>query len=1077
MNRVFNGLSTDFRGKMLISSESVNTLAEKISSSNEVFCSGLFLSARWFVVSQLDHDGIQLVVLPDKESAEYCAADLYNLIEGDNVFFLPDSGKSLEKSNYKSSLGVQRTSAVGRILDHKEGQLVIVSYPSALEEGIPQEDKIRQSVMRLKVGDEIAHEEIVQSLFDCGFQRVDFVGEPGQFAIRGAIVDIFSYSYNDPFRISFFGDEIDSINVFDCNTQLSKEKVEIAEIYPDIAASEEGESQMQITDMLPKDTLVWLDSSDMYKNKDFFPELECFRRIYLELPLSRQNEDAVRFSIAPQPVFNKNFELLTEDIRKRLEEGFRVRIYGEKKSQLERLHSILSQNGGIMPEFVAGKNIHNGFIDNENKVCCYSDHEIFDRFHRVSIRRTVEKSEQLTINDLTSFAIGDYIVHIDYGVGIFGGLVRMKDDKGRMHEVVKLMYKDNDVVFVSVHALHKISRYKSKDSEPPKIHKLGSKVWQNLKASTKSKVKDIAKDLIQLYAKRKGAKGFAFSPDTYLQQELESSFMYEDTPDQEKAVLAVKRDMEDDCPMDRLVCGDVGFGKTEVAVRAAFKAVADSKQVAVLVPTTILALQHYNTFRNRLKDFPCNIDYVSRLRTAKEVSDIQKRLKAGTLDIVIGTHKLIGKGFEFKDLGLLIIDEEQKFGVTAKERLRQLKASVDTLTLTATPIPRTLQFSLLGARDLSIISTPPPNRIPVQTEIMLFDSDEIKKIINYELGRGGQIFFLHNRVEELQSIHDILHRLVPDMKICVAHGQMEAKVLENKILDFMAGDYDMLLCTTIIENGLDVPNANTIIINQAQNIGLSDLHQLRGRVGRSNRRAFCYLIVPPLLSITEDARRRLKAIESFSDLGSGFNIAMQDLDIRGAGNLLGAEQSGFITDMGFETYQKILAEAMEELGVETGIMTKSSNESYVSDCTIETDQLALIPDTYIDVTAEKIRIYKELDSLTSDKDMENMGKRLEDRFGKMPEELVRLFDIVRIRQLGLKLGFEKIIIKNGVIIAFFISNPLSQYYRSDRFAGILEKVSQHPKLFELKQNDNKLRVFVRNVDGIAKAYAILKKLS
>ena len=1077
MNRVFNGLSTGFRGEMLISSESVNTLAEKISSSNEVFCSGLFLSARWFVVSQLDHDGIQLVVLPDKESAEYCAADLYNLIEGDNVFFLPDSGKSLEKSNYKSSLGVQRTSAVGRILDHKEGQLVIVSYPAALEEGIPQEDKIRQSVMRLKVGDEIAHEEIVQSLFDCGFQRVDFVGEPGQFAIRGAIVDIFSYSYNDPFRISFFGDEIDSINVFDCNTQLSKEKVEIAEIYPDIAASEEGESQMQITDMLPDDTLVWLDSSDMYKNKDFFPELERFRRIYLELPLSRQNENAVRFSIAPQPVFNKNFELLTEDIRKRLEEGFRVRIYGEKRSQLERLHSILSQNGGIMPEFVAGKNIHNGFIDNENKVCCYSDHEIFDRFHRVSIRRTVEKSEQLTINDLTSFAIGDYIVHIDYGVGIFGGLVRMKDDKGRMHEVVKLMYKDNDVVFVSVHALHKISRYKSKDSEPPKIHKLGSKVWQNLKASTKSKVKDIAKDLIQLYAKRKGAKGFAFSPDTYLQQELESSFMYEDTPDQEKAVLAVKRDMEDDCPMDRLVCGDVGFGKTEVAVRAAFKAVTDSKQVAVLVPTTILALQHYNTFRNRLKDFPCNIDYVSRLRTAKEVSDIQKRLKAGTLDIVIGTHKLIGKGFEFKDLGLLIIDEEQKFGVTAKERLRQLKASVDTLTLTATPIPRTLQFSLLGARDLSIISTPPPNRIPVQTEIMLFDSDEIKKIINYELGRGGQIFFLHNRVEELQSIHDILHRLVPDMKICVAHGQMEAKVLENKILDFMAGDYDMLLCTTIIENGLDVPNANTIIINQAQNIGLSDLHQLRGRVGRSNRRAFCYLIVPPLLSITEDARRRLKAIESFSDLGSGFNIAMQDLDIRGAGNLLGAEQSGFITDMGFETYQKILAEAMEELGVETGIMTKSSNESYVSDCTIETDQLALIPDTYIDVTAEKIRIYKELDSLTSDKDMENMGKRLEDRFGKMPEELVRLFDIVRIRQLGLKLGFEKIIIKNGVIIAFFISNPLSQYYRSDRFAGILEKVSQHPKLFELKQNDNKLRVFVRNVDGIAKAYAILKKLS
>ena len=1061
---------------MLISTKSINILAEKLKSEREIFCSGLFLSARWLALSQLDHEGIQLIVLPDKDSAEYCAADLYNLTDGDKVFFLPDSGKNLERSNYKSTLGVQRTSAVGRILDYSEGQLFIVTYPSALEEGIPDSEKIKETMLRLSVGDEISHDEIVEILFGNGFERVDFVSEPGQFAIRGAIVDIFSYSYNNPFRISFFGDEIDSINIFDCNTQLSKEKVDEAEIYPDIVASEQEESLVQISDILPDDTLVWLDSSDMYKDKVFFPLLDRFVKVYMELPLSRQNEESIKFSIAPQPSFNKNFELLTEDIRRRLEEGYRVRIYGEKRSQLERLRSILSQNGAVLPEFIPECNIHNGFIDNENKVCCYSDHEIFDRFHRVSIRRTVEKSEQLTVNDLTSFAIGDYIVHIDYGVGIFGGLVRMKDDKGRMHEVVKLTYKDNDVVFVSVHALHKISRYKSKDSEPPKIHKLGSKVWQNLKASTKSKVKDIAKDLIQLYAKRKSARGFAFSPDTYLQQELESSFMYEDTPDQEKAVYAVKRDMEDDCPMDRLVCGDVGFGKTEVAVRAAFKAVADSKQVAVLVPTTILALQHFNTFRNRLKDFPCNIDYVSRLRTAKEISDIQKRLKSGNLDIVIGTHKLIGKGFEFKDLGLLVIDEEQKFGVSAKEKLRQLKASVDTLTLTATPIPRTLQFSLLGARDLSIINTPPPNRIPVQTEIMLFDHDEVNKIINYELNRGGQIFFVHNRVEELQSIHDILHRLVPDMKICVAHGQMEAKVLENKILDFMAGDYDMLLCTTIIENGLDIPNANTIIINQAQNIGLSDLHQLRGRVGRSNKRAFCYLIVPPLVSITEDARRRLKAIESFSDLGSGFNIAMQDLDIRGAGNLLGAEQSGFITDMGFETYQKILAEAMEELGVETGLTSKNTNDSYISDCTIETDQLALIPDTYIDMTAEKIRIYKELDSLSSDKEIEQMKVKLSDRFGQIPEELSRLFDIVRIRQTGQKLGFEKIIIKNGVMIAFFISNPLSNYYRSDRFAKILENVTLNPRLFELKQNDNKLRIFVRNVDTISKAYDILKKL-
>ena len=1061
---------------MLISTNSINSLAEKFEKRGEVICCGLFLSARWFTVSQYDHDGLQVIVLPDKESAEYCAADLYNLIEGDRVFFLPDSGKSLEKSNYKSTLSVQRTSAVGKILDFKNGVLIVVTYPSAIEETIPDASSIRKSVLKISCGDEISHEAIVESLFSSGFEKVDFVSEPGQFAIRGALVDIFSYSYNDPFRISFFGDEVESINIFDCNSQLSKEKQVSVDIYPDITVEEEGEESINILDILPEDTLFWLDSSDMYKEKEFFNTLGRFRRIYLDQPLSRQGEDFVKFNIAPQPVFNKNFELLTEDIRKRLEDGYRVRIYGEKKSQLERLQSILSQNGGLMPEFISGCNIHNGFIDHDNKVCCYSDHEIFDRFHRVSIRRSVEKSEQLTINDLTSFAIGDYIVHIDYGVGIFGGLVRMKDDKGRMHEVVKLTYKDNDVVFVSVHALHRISRYKSKDAEPPKIHKLGSKAWQNLKTSTKSKVKDIAKDLIQLYAKRKSVKGFAFSADTYLQQELESSFMYEDTPDQEKAVYAVKRDMEDTCPMDRLVCGDVGFGKTEVAVRAAFKAVADSKQVAVLVPTTILALQHFNTFKNRLKDFPCNIDYVSRLRTAKEISDIQKRLKAGTLDIVIGTHKLIGKGFEFKDLGLLIIDEEQKFGVGAKEKLRQLKASVDTLTLTATPIPRTLQFSLLGARDLSIINTPPPNRIPVQTEIMLFDHDEVRKIINYELHRGGQIFFVHNRVEELQSIHDILHRLVPDMKICVAHGQMEAKVLENKILDFMAGDYDMLLCTTIIENGLDVPNANTIIINQAQNIGLSDLHQLRGRVGRSNRRAFCYLMVPPLVSITDDARRRLKAIEAFSDLGSGFNIAMQDLDIRGAGNLLGAEQSGFITDMGFETYQKILAEAMEELGVETGIITKGKEESFVSDCTIETDQLALIPDSYIDMTAEKIRIYKELDSLTSDKDIETLKSRLADRFGSLPEELLRLFDIVKIRQLGQKLGFEKIIIKNGVMIAFFISNPLSQYYKSDKFSKVLENITLNPKLFEIKQNDSRLRIFVRNVDGISKAYQILSKL-
>ena len=830
---------------MLISKKTSERLSAKIRNNDEIFCAGLYLSARWFVISQICSEGTQLIVMPDKESAEYCSSDLYSLVEGDKVFFLPDSGKNVERSNYKSSLGVQRTSAVNSILNNasNSGLLYIVSYPEALEELIPDRKKISDSVLSIKRGDELSHDSIVKTLTDQGFTRTDFVSAPGQYSVRGSIIDIFSFSFNNPFRISFFGDEVEKINVFDCNTQLSNEEISSADIFPDIIADEnEIGNGISVADILPEGTVVWLDSSDMYREKEFFSLLSRFRRVYIDTPLSRTDIEPLKFNIAPQPVFNKNFELLSEDIRNRIEHGYKVFIYGEKNSQIDRVKSILTQNEGIMPEFVSGKNIHSGFIDNEDRICCYSDHEIFDRFHRVSIRRTVEKSEQLTLNDLSAFNIGDYIVHIDHGVGIFGGLVRMKDDKGRMHEVVKLMYKDNDVVFVSVHSLHKISRYKSKDSLPPKINKLGSRTWQTLKNSAKSKVKDIARELINLYAKRKAASGFAFSPDTYLQEELESSFMYEDTPDQESATQAIKKDMEEKSPMDRLVCGDVGFGKTELAIRAAFKAVSDSKQVAVLVPTTILAFQHYNTFKTRLKDFPCNIEYISRMRTAKEIREIKEKLKNGGIDIVIATHKIFGKEFEFKDLGLLIIDEEQKFGVGAKEKLRQLKMSVDTLTLTATPIPRTLQFSLLGARDLSIISTPPPNRIPIQTEIILFDENEIKSIINYELSRGGQIFFLHNKVNELQSIYDILHRLVPDMSICIAHGQMEAKELEDRMMDFMRGDYDMLLSTTIIENGLDIPNANTIIINQAQNFGLSDLHQLRGRVGRSNRKAFCYLI-------------------------------------------------------------------------------------------------------------------------------------------------------------------------------------------------------------------------------------------
>lgn len=1063
---------------MLISRSSCEILRKKAASCKETYCRGLFLSARWFVLSQVAADEMNVIVMPDRESAEYCASDLYSLTEGDIVFFLPHSGRGVERSNYKSSLGVQRTTALGKILEYDStpGRCFIVTYPEALEEDVPTAGKIGESVLKVSRGDELSFDFIRDTLFSKGFEKVDFVSSPGQFSIRGSIIDVFSYSYNYPFRLSFFGDEIENIHSFDCNTQLSREEHESIDIIPDLTGEGEGE-MTSVSGIIPKNSLIWLDSVDIYKDRPFYGGFEMFRKVFLQVPLGVDPDDAVQFRISPQPVFNKNFELLTADISNKMENGYKVFIYSERNSQIERLKSILVQNGGHVPGFICGPNIHEGFIDGEDRICCYSDHEIFDRFQRVKLRGTVEKSAQLTINDLNSFNIGDYIVHIDHGVGVFGGLVRMKDDKGRVHEVVKLMYKDGDVVFVSVHALNKISVFRSKDGLPPKINKLGSKTWQTLKTSAKSKIKDIAKDLIQLYAKRKASAGFAFSPDGYLQEELESSFMFEDTPDQEAATRAVKLDMEADSPMDRLICGDVGFGKTEIAIRAAFKAVTDGKQVAVLVPTTILALQHYTTFSNRLKNFPCSIDYVSRLRTAKEINEIRSRLADGRLDILIGTHKILGKNFEFKDLGLLIIDEEQKFGVSAKEKLRQIKSSVDTLTLTATPIPRTLQFSLLGARDLSIINTPPPNRIPTQTEIILFDKDEIKSIINYELNRGGQIFFLHNKVEELPSICEILQRLVPDMRICVAHGKMESKELENRILDFMRGDYDMLLCTTIIENGLDIPNANTIIINQAQNIGLSDLHQLRGRVGRSDRKGFCYLIVPPMVTITEDARRRLRAIEEFSDLGSGFNIAMQDLDIRGAGNLLGAEQSGFIMDMGYETYQKILSEAMEELGVETGMTAAKTSGSFMVESTIETDQVALIPDSYIDITAEKIRIYKQLDGMTSEKEMELVKERLTDRFGKMPQEVINLFSVVKIKNLGSSLGFEKIIIKNGMLIMFFISNPMSMYYKSDVFGRILANANKYERIFNLKQTEGKLKIVSRGIDSLQKALDTMALLS
>ena len=1063
--------------KGILDKHNIKELADGIldSSIRNISVKGVYSSAKSFAISSSVTKGIHLVILNRREDAAGCINDLYNLIGEDNVFFFPPSKDFSTK--------VQRTAAVGAVSHYKNGKspfpfIVLVAYRDSFDEGILDDNLLKKSIISIKRGDSISHEFLKELLFDSGFNKADFVSQPGEFAIRGSIIDVFSYGDNQPYRIDFFGDDIESIKMFNANTQRSEKEVQVLDIYPNITSSLESETSVPVLEFLPEDSVIWLsdvEKSDIYDSPH--------KHIYLST-LGNEHityDKEIIFRTAPQPTFNKHFEVLADDIRSKREEGFSVYILSESISQIERLKSIFSTHNLVLN--YETYTIHEGFIDYDTKICLYTDHQIFDRYRRLKLKRSVEKSERLTINDLNAFHEGDYIVHIDHGVGRFGGLVK-NNINGRIQEAVKLIFKDNDVLFVSIHSLHRISKYKSADSTPPKIYKLGTGAWQKLKTTTKSKVKDIAADLIRLYAQRKVAEGFAFSPDSYLQKELESSFIYEETPDQLKALKAIKEDMEKGYPMDRLVCGDVGFGKTEVAVRAAFKAVADSKQVAVLVPTTILALQHYNTFLDRLKNFPCNIDYVSRLRSAKEVRDIAERLKSGKIDILIGTHRLLNKEFLFKDLGLLIIDEEHKFGVAAKERLRHLKLSVDTLTLSATPIPRTLQFSLLGARDLSIINTPPPNRIPVQTEIIDFEEDVIRDILTSELERGGQIFFIHNKIEDIDGIEDIVRRICPGIKTCVAHGRMEPTEIEKKILNFMAGDYDILISTTIVENGIDIPNANTIIINKAQNFGLSDLHQLRGRVGRSNRKAFCYLIVPPLISVTDDARRRLKAIEAFSDLGSGFNIAMQDLDIRGMGNMLGAEQSGFIADMGFETYQRILAEAFEEIKQDYSKENPDEtpqedleNQCYVNDCAVETDLQLLIPDTYINIQAEKIRLYRELDNISDEEELGRFISSLEDRFGPIPDEVRELCFVVRLRWLAKAKGFEKIVLKNEKLLAYFVGNQMSPYYRTRKFADIINYIQQKPgDRYAFKEQNSKLYLTVNRVRTIEGAYKVMSSL-
>ena len=1041
------------------------------------------------VISQLDAPTLNIVCFNTKKEALFFTSDLDNFFTDECLYYFPATADSKSAQSVKSATAkVQRTAAIKAVdgfdcknltadidgavkkgntsitksllnkqLNSIHHPLIIVSYKDSLAEKVLKRKETAGSIISIRKGDSFSHEFIRDVLFESGFRKVDFVTMPGEFALRGSIIDIFSYADNYPYRIDFFGDEVEKISRFDADSQRTIENVQLVDIYPNLFENHGEEEYADFLEQLPENTIYWDFCEDLAYN------------------------NASAAEVVPQPAFNKNFEILCRDISSREEKGYRVHILSPQLNQTVRLKQILAETGvGENVDFVS-ISLHEGYISNTERQCWYTDHQIFERYHRIVTKREVTSSERLTLNDLMSFNIGDYVVHIDHGVGRFGGLVHT-DINGKMQEAIKLTYKDGDVIFVSIHGIHRISRYKSSDGTPPKIYKLGSKSWERLKNSAKSKVKDIAADLIKLYSERYSAPGFAYAPDDYLQQELESSFMYEDTPDQHKAVEDVKKDMEDNHPMDRLICGDVGFGKTEVAIRAAFKAVANGKQVAVLVPTTILALQHYHTFRSRLNDFPCNIEFISRLKTAKEVRDIAQRLREGKIDILIGTHRILGKEIIFKDLGLLVIDEEQKFGVGAKEKMRMLKKNVDTLTLTATPIPRTLQFSLLGARDISIISTPPPNRIPIHTEIIDFDDDSIRDIIENELERHGQVYFIHNRVEDIEAVADRIRLLCPKARICVAHGQMEPVQLEKKILDFIDGDYDILVSTTIMENGVDIPNANTMLINRAQYFGLSDLHQLRGRVGRSNVKAYCYLIVPSQDILTDDARARLNAIETFSDLGSGFNIAMQDLDIRGAGNLLGAEQSGFIAEMGFETYQKILSEAMtelrgeldaEEVTADTGGMIEGG---WVSDCYIDTDIDAYIPDDYINVPREKMRLYRELDNMKTDAGIDGFVAEMSDRFGPVPPQLEELINIVRLRREAIALGFEKIILKNGNMLASFVSNQQSSYYNSRQFGKILDFIQQPGRKYQLVQKPNSLFVKCEKVPTVKKAVELLQEM-
>lgn len=1080
-----------------------------------------------------------LFVLNDEEEAGYFYHDLVQALGDEHVLFYPSTFRRAVKYGQRDAANeILRTEVLGRLA--QGGRAYIVTHPAAIAEKVASTQDFKAGALEIKEGGSYETETLAKRLYELGFKRCDYVYEPGEYAIRGSILDVYSFSSEMPFRIDFFGDEVDSIRTFEVQTQLSKERRREVTILPNVEEAATG--LVPFTDCLPAETALVVrdlglihDAVDKIYEEGFARQAlqeqseaaseaevaEMHARLtreFLLTPgetllrglLTLQRFDigtrplgtpaaTLHFHITPQPIFHKNFDLLRNALTDLRAAGCRLFVLADSTKQTERLQSILSElagrelgavdaTGAVIEDFTpVRRTLHEGFTDEDLKLACFTDHQILDRFHKYNLRSDHARDAKmaLTLKELMQFEPGDYVVHIDHGVGRFAGLVRVAGPDGAMQEMIKLTYQRDDVVFVSIHSLHKVSKYKGKEGEPPHLSRLGTGAWEKMKERTKSKIKDIARDLIQLYSRRREEKGFAFSHDSFMQHELEAGFAYEDTPDQLRVTQEVKADMESQRPMDRLVCGDVGFGKTEIAVRAAMKAAADNKQVAVLVPTTVLALQHYNTFASRLKDFPVRVDYLSRARSAQQTKAILKDLEAGNINIIIGTHKLISKSVKWHDLGLLIIDEEQKFGVAVKEKLRQLKVNIDTLTMSATPIPRTLQFSLMGARDFSVIQTPPPNRRPIQTEVHTFGHEIIADAVNFEMSRNGQVYIVTNRVAALPNLANLVRKYVPDARVAIGHGQMPPAELEKIILDFVNYDYDVLISTTIVENGIDIPNANTIIVDAAHHFGLSDLHQMRGRVGRSNRKAFCYLLAPPLGMLKDDARRRLQAIENFSDLGSGIHIAMQDLDIRGAGNLLGAEQSGFIADLGYETYQKILAEAVAELkndefadlyADELKKGATLSGDLFVDDCSVECDLHAYFPEDYVPGASERMMLYRELDGLNTDEELKAFRQRMEDRFGPLPPEGEELMRIAPLRRLGRRAGTERLTLKNGRMVLYFVSNAESVFYKSDTFGRIIDYATAHFRRCELGEQKGKRRMTIRDIRSVEDALSVMEEM-